>query len=212
MRSPTKNWQVLQRANPRPGCEFDQQCNPRPASCAEPWENLTWVNGRNGSLLVTRGKTKAARRALPMTPGVRSVLEARWLAVGKPSEGWLWPAPTERGHIDHSSIKKQHAKAFRTVNAEARKNRLALITPFVLYSFRAHVSNATRTIRLRCLDTGTYRGAQFDNDLTALRTPSEDTVLAAFSRLGGHTSGHSEFRAVTEGNAVKQLTDSGMYN
>src|SRR5262249_11692383 len=29
------------------------------------WENVTWVNGRFGTILVTHGKTKARRRVLP---------------------------------------------------------------------------------------------------------------------------------------------------
>ncbi len=37
------------------------------------WESLTWSNGRHGSLLVTHGKTSAARRMLPMTPRVRAI-------------------------------------------------------------------------------------------------------------------------------------------
>jgi integrase len=44
------------------------------------WEDLTWANGRNGSVLVRHGKTAAARRVLPMTPRVRAVLEMRWKA------------------------------------------------------------------------------------------------------------------------------------
>lgn len=56
------------------------------------WQDVTWANGRNGSLLVTHGKTAAARRVLPMTPRVRAVLESRWNTSGKPLEGWLWPA------------------------------------------------------------------------------------------------------------------------
>jgi len=40
----------------------------RPEECYRlRWETITWVNGRNGSLLVTHGKTKAARRVLPFT-------------------------------------------------------------------------------------------------------------------------------------------------
>src|SRR5438093_8422943 len=46
------------------------------------WENVTWVNGRFGTLLVTHGKTKAARRVLPMTPRVRAIL----VHGGKPQE------------------------------------------------------------------------------------------------------------------------------
>jgi integrase len=74
------------------------------------WEYVTWLNGRNGALLVTHGKTASARRVLPMTPRVRAILETRWLAAGKPGRGlgmarwnlerppwnrtaFLWPAP-----------------------------------------------------------------------------------------------------------------------
>jgi hypothetical protein len=40
----------------------------------------------HGTLLVTHGKTSAARRVLPMTPRVRKTLETRWEGAGKPSE------------------------------------------------------------------------------------------------------------------------------
>lgn len=90
------------------------------------WDSITWENGRNGTLLVTHGKTKAARRMLPMTPRVRAQLETCWEAAGRPSEGYVWPAPTTSGHIEPSSVKKHHAKALRLSNAR----------PFVLYSSR----------------------------------------------------------------------------
>jgi integrase len=64
------------------------------------WEVITWINGRNGTLLVTHGKTAAARRVLPMTPRVRATLQARWENAGRASEGWIWPAPTRVGHVD----------------------------------------------------------------------------------------------------------------
>jgi hypothetical protein len=54
----------------------------RPEECFRlSWEAITWVNGRHGTLLVTHGKTAAARRVLPMTPRVRNVLETRWEAL-----------------------------------------------------------------------------------------------------------------------------------
>ncbi len=38
----------------------------RPEECYRlRWETITWTNGRNGTLLVTHGKTKAARRVIP---------------------------------------------------------------------------------------------------------------------------------------------------
>ena len=48
------------------------------------WENMNWQHGRNGAVLVTHGKTAAARRSIPMTPRVRFILETRWDFAGKP--------------------------------------------------------------------------------------------------------------------------------
>ncbi|PYX61473.1 MAG: hypothetical protein DMG74_22545 [Acidobacteria bacterium] len=174
----------------------------RPDECYRfRWENVTWVNGRNGSLLITHGKTAAARRVLPMTPRVRAVLEARWKGAGEPLEGWLWPAPTASGHIDHSSLKKQHAKAFRIVNAEAKKNNASPLTPFVLYSFRH--TFLTRLGRSGCDAWTLARIAGHSSIAISSRYvhPSEDTVLAAFSRLGGHNPGHNELQAAVQDNA-----------
>jgi len=99
----------------------------RPDECHRlRWEEITWVNGCNGTLLVTHGKTASARRVLPMTPRVRGVLEHRWIAAGTPPEGWVWPAPTKTGHVDHSSLKKRHVKALK----------LSGVRCFVLYSLR----------------------------------------------------------------------------
>lgn len=71
------------------------------------WEDVTWINGRNGALLVTRGKTAAARRVIPMTPRVRTVLESRWNDAKRPEEGWAWPSGARSGHVEPSSIRKQ---------------------------------------------------------------------------------------------------------
>ena len=64
----------------------------RPEECYRlRWEFISWTNGKQGTLLVTHGKTAAARRMLPLTPRVRSVLESRWESAGRPLEGWVWP-------------------------------------------------------------------------------------------------------------------------
>jgi integrase len=185
----------------------------RPDECYRMrWEDVTWVNGRNGSLLVRHGKTPAARRVLPMTPRVRAVLQARWNGAGKPLEGWLWPAPTVRGHMDHSSLKKQHAKTFRTVNAEAKKRKVTPVTPFVLYAFRH--SFLTRLGQSGCDAWTLARIAGHSSIAISSRYvhPSEDTVLAPFSRLSGHNSGHSELQAMAEENGEKLLSGGDMYN
>jgi hypothetical protein len=118
------------------------------------------------------------------------VLKARWNAVGKPLEGWLWPAPTASGHIDYSSLKKQRAKTFRIVNAEAKRNNVPPLTAFVLYAFRH-----TFLTRLGQSGCDAWTLARIAGHTIAISNryvhPSEDAVLAAMSRLGGHNSGHS---------------------
>jgi integrase len=110
----------------------------RPDECYRMrWEELIWFNGKFGTIRVTHGKRAAARRSIPMTPRVRFILQTRWEIAKKPLT-----APTKRGHVDHSSLKKQHARAFRVANAEIKKRNREneteepLIQPWVLYSFR----------------------------------------------------------------------------
>ena len=153
----------------------------RPEECYRlRWESITWVNGRNGTLLVTHGKTAAARRMLPMTPRVRAILEGRWERAGRPLEGWTWPAPTLSGHVEPSSLKKQHRKALR----------LAGVRPFVLYSLRH--TFLTRLGESACDAWTLARIAGHSSIAISGRYvhPSEDAVLSAMSRLGGHKTGH----------------------
>jgi integrase len=146
------------------------------------WEHITWANGRNGTILVTKGKTKAARRIIPMTPRARAVLDSRWNAQGSPAEGWIWPAPTNTGHIDHSSVKKQHRNALK----------VSKVRPFVLYSLRH--TFLTRLGASGC-DVWTLMRIAGHSSITISSRyvhPSEDTVLDAVERLGRHKIGHSE--------------------
>lgn len=161
----------------------------RPEECFRlRWESLTWTNGRYGTLLVTHGKTAAARRVLPMTPRVRKVLETRWERAGKPLEGWVWPAPTRSGHLEGSSIKKQHAKALKASNVRA----------FVLYSLRH--TFLTRLGESGCDAWTLARIAGHSSVAMSTRYvhPSEDAVLAAVERLTGHNIGHSKETSATE--------------
>jgi integrase len=145
------------------------------------WESITWFNGRHGTLLVTHGKTAAARRVLPMTPRVRNLLENRWLVAARPAEGWVWSATTRSGHVEGSSLKKQHAKALRLSGAR----------PFVLYSLRH--TFLTRLGESGCDAWTLARIAGHSSIAMSTRYvhPSEDAVLNAMSRLGGHNSGHN---------------------
>lgn len=179
----------------------------RPEECFRLcWESVTWVNGRHGTLFVTHGKTAAARRVLPMTPRVRAILESRCERAGKPAEGWIWPAPTRSGHVEVSSLRKQHAKAFETVAEQAAKNNQKPVRPFVLYSLRH--TFLTRLGESGC-DVWTLARIAGHSQIgisSRYVHPSEDAMFAAMSRLGGHKIGHSEENAVSENENPRHLT------
>jgi integrase len=155
----------------------------RPEECFSlRWEHVTWLNGRNGALLVTHGKTASARRVLPMTPRVRAVLETRWNGAGKPADGWVWTAGTRSGHVEPNSIYGQHLNALET----------SKVRPFVLYSLRH--TFLTRLGESGCDAWTLARIAGHSSVAISGRYvhPSEERVLEAISRLGGHKIGHSE--------------------
>ena len=159
----------------------------RPDECHRlDWTDITFVNGRHGKLRVRYGKSKAARRELPLTARLRAVLEARHVSAGAPANGWIFPAPTKSGHINHSTLKKQHTKALR----------LSKLSPFVIYSLRH--TFATRLATSPGMDAWTLcRIMGWSSLSVAMRYihPSEDRVLAAFAEpqlsQGGDKSGDS---------------------
>jgi integrase len=167
---------------------FDTGIRPEECHCLR-WENINWDGGRNGVLLIAKGKTKAARRVLPLSPRVRTVLGNRWKVAGEPSEGWVWPAETKAGHINHDSVKLQHKKALK----------LAKIRPFEVYAIRH--TFLTRLGESGCDVWTLARVAGHSNISISQRYvhPSEDAVLNALSRLGGHNSGHSAENSIPGG-------------
>jgi integrase len=70
------------------------------------WENV-YLNGSAGLVQITEGKTKAARRMLPMVPAVHAALKARKEAAGNPEEGWVFPASSREGHLNKDTAKDQ---------------------------------------------------------------------------------------------------------
>jgi len=156
----------------------------RPEECFRlRWESMTWVHGRHGSVLVTHGKTAAARRMLPMTSRVRTILERQWEHAGKPVEGWVWTAATASGHVEPSTVKKQHARTFRTIAEQATKNELKPVRPFVLYALRH--TFLTRLGEAGCNVWTLARIAGHSSIALSARYvhPSEDSVHKAMAQL-----------------------------
>ena len=130
-----------------------------------------------------------------MTPRVRAVLESRWNAAGKAEEGWVFPAMTRSGHVEPSSFRKPHAGTFRTIAEHAAENDQKSVRPFVLYSLRH--TFLTRLGESGCDVWTLARIAGHSSIGISARYvhPSEDAVLDAISRLGGHKIGHNENQA-----------------
>jgi integrase len=58
------------------------------------WERIH-LNGSGGLLQIAEGKSKAARRMLPIVPVVYNALKVRWNAQGSPLSGWIFPTDSE---------------------------------------------------------------------------------------------------------------------
>jgi integrase len=99
------------------------------------WENI-YLNGTGGLVQVTDGKTKAARRMLPMVPAVYAALKSRREVAGNVEEGWVFPSSSREGHFNKDTAKDQHKRALSRVNANAKKNGLKELNPFQPYVLR----------------------------------------------------------------------------
>lgn len=95
-------------------------CALRPEECFR----LKWQDSiRDGAIEIHTGKGRGSRRRIPASKRVLDVLEMRRASA---TSEWVVPAPTKSGHIEGSTLKKQHAAALKASG----------VTPFVLYTFR----------------------------------------------------------------------------
>jgi len=116
------------------------------AKCPQPWRDcailiadegfrpgevfaLQWphvlLDSRGGLIRILEGKSKAARRVLPMTPRVFQVLKTRYETAGKPTEGWIFPSASRSGHFNSDAAKEHHKKALED-------SKVAAFPPYVL--------------------------------------------------------------------------------
>jgi len=97
-----------------------------------------------------QGKSKAARRILPMTPRVYQLLSARHESAGRPTEG-IFPSTSKCGHFNGDAAKDQHKKAVEDSGVES----------FVPYTMRHTPYSPWRSGGRRCVRSGPNRRAQF---------------------------------------------------
>lgn len=167
-------------------------CGLRPEECFR----LRSENVLGGKLEIHFGKTDNARRQIPMTPRVRAVLNMRLSRVNR--NGWVFPAQTMSGHIEPSSLKKQHLKAIAEATRilrEESKTSDARLEPFELYTLR-HTC-LTRWAPHMDPWTLAYLAGHRDMNITKRYVhPQEQTVREAMVRAAvgqrGHTSEHTQ--------------------
>ena len=90
------------------------------------WPHIFLNEDDTGLIQIVDGKSKAARRILPMTPRVYQLLRARHELARRPSDGWLFPSSAKSGHFDGDGAKEQHKKALDDSG----------VKPFVPYTLR----------------------------------------------------------------------------
>jgi integrase-like protein len=96
------------------------------------------------------------------------------------------------GHTESSSLKRQHKQVFNILEMLAQKNNQKPFRKFVLYSLRH--TFLTRLGESGC-DAWTLARIAGHSDIRISARyvhPSEDAVLIAMTRLGGHKIGDSE--------------------
>jgi len=154
---------------------------------------------RGNEVEILSGKTDNARRRIPMTERVRAILDMRLDRAG--DSEWVFPAPTKSGHIEPSSVKKQHATAISVATIILRKKTKRLdrqFQGFELYTLR-HTC-LTRWAPYMDPWTLAYLAGHRDMNITKRYVhPQEQTIRAAMDRAqaanGGHTFGHTVHRA-----------------
>jgi integrase len=144
---------------------------------------LKWSQVRNGNIEIHTGKTKDARRSVPISPRVTEMLTRRRREV---AGEWIFPAPTKTGHINADSLKKQHADAIKA----------AKVDPFVIYSLR-HTC-LTRWAAIPGMDPFTLKKlaghARIETTMRYVHMNDDrarSILQTTWPVQGGHKSGHS---------------------
>ena len=186
------------------------------------WEHLL-LNGSGGLVQIVAGKSRAARRLIPMVPEVYGVLIGRHIAQGEPLEGWVFPSGSRSGHFEQDSAKNQHAAALKLLNKRTEEDEQAhqdkkeedepRFRPFEPYCLR-HTA-LTRLAESGCDAFTLARIAGHSSIMITQRYchPQADAIERAFAKLSSGKEvvtegGHHEKRLSSEGESESFATDS----
>jgi integrase len=165
------------------------------------WEHILFGAGGKGLIQIVAGKSRSAKRVLPMVPAVRQALDSRRLAVGEPSEGWVFPSADSRvGHV--VTVKSFHARALKRVNDEAKEKKLPALKSFEPYIMR-HTA-LTRLGESGC-DAFTLARIAGHSSITITQRyvhPQADAIDRAFGLYSFHYSPQNALPASLEQTSV----------
>jgi integrase len=132
---------------------LDEGFRPSEVFCLR-WNAVLLKDDGTGLIRIIDGKSRAARRTLPMTPRVHALLSARY-AVAESVDGWVFPSGGKSGHLNGDVTKDQHTKALVASGVQAfvpytlRHTALTMLgaaagdDPFVLARIAGHSSIST---------------------------------------------------------------------
>jgi integrase len=185
-------------------------------ACAQPWRDvatimyclglrpseiytLRWEQIRltdQGFIQITKGKSKAARRTLPIVPAVHKILASRHRGQAYPLEGWVFTSQSKSGHLEQGSAKNQHLRAVKAVNktsAEAAKRAGVAepevkLKPFAPYCIR---HTALTNLASQC-DTFSLKTIAGHSTITITQRyvhPQAEAISEAFKKLAERQNG-----------------------
>jgi integrase len=193
----------------------DEELTAYLAACPQPWQDcatiiadegmrpgevftLQWqhvpLNGSGGLIQVTNGKSKAARRVLPMTPRVYELLTARYEAAGRPAESWIFPHPSREGHFDGDAAKSRHDRALKTSGVKR---------------FEPYVLRHTALTNLAAKGADAYTLARIAGHSSIVITmryvhPQADAIERAFAMAHGKALGTEDSQVGTKLGTVQK--------
>jgi integrase len=124
----------------------------RPADevCRLRWEAVE-LNGQGGRIRIDNAKTLAGQRVIPLKPEVyehfgipnpATLLRERHVAQGQPKSGWVFPRPSQSGHLTENTYKLWHAKALTALaTANAKDTNAKKIDPLRAILSAAYISD-----------------------------------------------------------------------
>ena len=161
------------------------------------WEGILLNDDGTGLIQIVRGKSKAARRVLPVVPVVFDLVQDRWKKQGEPSDGWLFPSGSACGHFEGSTAKGFHKRALEKANEMLKESDLPELKKFPPYVLR----HTALTQLGKDTDAFTLARIAGHSSITITQRyvhPQADAIEQAFRRMGGTKIGPSAKTPVLE--------------